>query len=335
MRGEHLGARQGDVGVGPALAVGAGAFGQAQAVGVEAEVAARMEGRVRRPARGAPRRPLATKRAAAAAAEAEVGRVDVGRDDPERVAEQRQRLGDAAGGLERAAVVAAFARVGDAQAEARAVAERGDDLFFEPGGVDDDLAHAAARPAPRGATRSAACRAPPAAAWACVGERPHALAAAGGEDHRLHGASCTRRRAAALEACRSTDAGAKAAISDCHQRFGARRVVGAEVADIDVERRRLELGPGVDRQVRLGEQDDAGDAVGAAPPPCGAPARSDGRARRPALRPAAATASRQAIAARPASSSPAAPPRSRAGRRSGAGLASARLSRPGRRAPRP
>ena len=60
-------------------------------------------------------------------------------------AEQRQRLGDAARGLERAAVVAAFARVGDRDAEARAVAERGDDLVLEPGGVDDDLAHAAAR----------------------------------------------------------------------------------------------------------------------------------------------------------------------------------------------
>ena len=62
-----------------------------------------------------------------------------------RVAEQRQRLGDAAGGLERAAVVAAFERVADRQAEARAVAERLDDLLLEPGGVDDDLAHAVAR----------------------------------------------------------------------------------------------------------------------------------------------------------------------------------------------
>ena len=38
---------------------------------------------------------------------AKVGRVHVARDQPEHVAEQRQRLGDAAGGLERTAVVAA------------------------------------------------------------------------------------------------------------------------------------------------------------------------------------------------------------------------------------
>ena len=38
-------------------------------------------------------------------------------------------------------------------------------------------------------------------------------------------------------------------------------VVGAVVADIDVERQPLALGPGVDREVRLGEHDAAGEAA--------------------------------------------------------------------------
>src|SRR5437870_4653996 len=40
-----------------------------------------------------------------------------------------------------------------------------------------------------------------------------------------------------------------------------RRVVGAVVADVDVEREPLALGPGVDREVRLGEHDAAGEAA--------------------------------------------------------------------------
>ena len=43
------------------------------------------------------------------------------------------------------------------------------------------------------------------------------------------------------------------------QRFGACRVVGAEVAHVDVDSRRLDLRPGVHGEVRFGEQDDAGD----------------------------------------------------------------------------
>jgi hypothetical protein len=63
---EHLGARERDVGVGPALAVGAGAVGEAEAVGVEAEVAARMKTGFGTSQRRASR-PLSTKRAAAPA----------------------------------------------------------------------------------------------------------------------------------------------------------------------------------------------------------------------------------------------------------------------------
>ena len=42
--------------------------------------------------------------------------------------------------------------------------------------------------------------------------------------------------------------------------MGAARMVALEVADEDVDRDRAEFGPGVHRQVRLGEQDDAGDS---------------------------------------------------------------------------
>ena len=45
------------------------------------------------------------------------------------------------------------------------------------------------------------------------------------------------------------------------QLLGLGRVVGGEVADVDVERHAGALGPGVDRQVRLGQQHGAGDAA--------------------------------------------------------------------------
>jgi hypothetical protein len=68
--------------------------------------------------------------------EAEVGYPDVRRDDPERIAEERQRLRDSARGLERAPVVAAFARVRERDSVAAAVAERVEDVLFVPVALD-------------------------------------------------------------------------------------------------------------------------------------------------------------------------------------------------------
>jgi hypothetical protein len=84
-------------------------------------------------------------------------------------------------------VVTAFERVADGQAEARAVAQRRDDLLLQPGGVDHHLAHAAARegremPLDQRLAAHAQQR-----LRAGVGQRPHAFAAAGGEDDRFHG----------------------------------------------------------------------------------------------------------------------------------------------------
>ena len=46
-----------------------------------------------------------------------------------------------------------------------------------------------------------------------------------------------------------------------HHGLGARRVVGAEVAHVDVGRHAAQLGPRVHREVRLDQQHDAGDAL--------------------------------------------------------------------------
>ena len=59
--------------------------------------------------------------------------------------------------------------------------------------------------------------------------------------------------------------------TECHrqrveQLLGLARVVGGEVADVDIERHAAALGPGVDREVRFGEQDGSGDAAGLAVP---------------------------------------------------------------------
>jgi len=122
--------------------------------------------------------------------EGEGGRVDVAGDEPERVVrmvdQQRQRLRDAAGGFERAAVVAAFHRVADRNAEAGTVAECRDDAVFEPRGVDDDLAHAGTcqRLDVPFDQRFAAHRQQ--RLRRVVAQRPHAFAAAGGKDHGPH-----------------------------------------------------------------------------------------------------------------------------------------------------
>src|SRR6185295_10760585 len=132
--------------------------------------------------------------------------------DPEHVAEKRQRLRDAARGLERAAVVAPFARIRDRDAEARTVAERLDDLLFEPVGVDDDLADAGARERLEVPFDQALAVDDEERLRARVGERPHALAAPGGEDDRLQPA--TRLGSAPRSsAWRSTDSGANASTS--------------------------------------------------------------------------------------------------------------------------
>ena len=129
--------------------------------------------------------------------------------------------------------------------------ERVDDLLLEPGGVDDDLAHAAARQrlevpldqrlavhlaaAAWGSGRSAA-------ACARRGRRPGSIAF-------MSVAVAAVERVALDPAPARTRPPAR---PSAPRRLG--RVVGAEVADVDVERRRLELGPGVHGEVRLGQQ---------------------------------------------------------------------------------
>ena len=180
--GEHLGAEQTDAGPGAARFV----RGRQAARGVDAEVAVRVVRRIGH-------QPQVGQSAARGEArgiggvEAEVGQEHVARDDPKRVVlvvvrQPGQGLGDAAGGLQRAAVVAAFGGVADRKAPARAVAERSRELVFEPGGVDHHLTHAGAcqRFEVPFDQRLAAHRQQRLRAG--VGERAHAFAAAGGQD---------------------------------------------------------------------------------------------------------------------------------------------------------
>jgi hypothetical protein len=99
------------------------------------------------------------------------------------VAEQRQRMGDAAGGFQRAL---RFGRPPDRDAERRAITQRLHQLVAQMRMVDDDVRDARGdqtldvphdeRLAARFEQRFGQI----------VGERPHAFAAAGGEDHCLH-----------------------------------------------------------------------------------------------------------------------------------------------------
>ena len=98
-------------------------------------------------------------------------------------------LENAAAGLERHRALLAPA---DRTPNSRAVAERGAQLRAQPGEIDDHFAYAGARqrgevPGDERAAADLHQR-----LGQRVGERPHALAAAGGEQHRLHA------RAAAL-----------------------------------------------------------------------------------------------------------------------------------------
>jgi len=109
--------------------------------------------------------------------EAEAGHEDVTRQHPERVAQQRQGLGDPASRFQRAAVVAPFVAVGDAQAPATAIAQCGLELVFQIGRVDHDVAHAIACQGLQvpGDQRLAADRQQ--GLGRGVGQRAHALAA--------------------------------------------------------------------------------------------------------------------------------------------------------------
>jgi hypothetical protein len=106
---------------------------------------------------------------------------DVAGDDQDRAGgQQRQRGGDAARGLQRLG----FARPGEAHAEGGTVAERRHQLVGEVGGVDRDVAVPGAGEGldlvddqRLAAERQQRLR-------AGVGERPHPLAASGGENHR-------------------------------------------------------------------------------------------------------------------------------------------------------
>jgi hypothetical protein len=88
-----------------------------------------------------------------------------------------------------------------------------------------------------------------------VGQRPHALAAACGQDHRPHGSrgahAAMRPRCSSLRSlCRGLEQRHQA----LHQRMRLGRMVAAEIADVHIERHAALLGPGVDAQVRFGQQ---------------------------------------------------------------------------------
>ena len=101
------------------------------------------------------------------------------------VPEQGQRVGDAAGGFQCAL---RFGRIGDRQAPARAVTQRRFDLQTEMRVVDHHLAQAGPRQALQmpDDQRFAAHRQE--GLGREIGQRPHALAAPGSQNHCLHGA---------------------------------------------------------------------------------------------------------------------------------------------------
>ena len=137
------------------------------------------------------------------------------------------------------------------------------DLLAEPGGVDDQIAPSRRAPGLHVVTASAACRAPSAAAWAQLSvsgrmrsPRPAARIMACARQPL----SCVRRAAvqrALLGPFRLEAVAPARSISAA--RLG--RMVGAEVADIDVERHGALLGPGVQAHVRLGQQHRGRDAA--------------------------------------------------------------------------
>ena len=109
---------------------------------------------------------------------------DVGIDDEKRrFTQQRQGLDDAAGGFQ---AFFRFARVVNAQAVGAAVAERGGNHLATVAAVDDHFAvsgagEAAQLPADEAVAADAQQR-----FGAVGGQRAHAFAASGGEDHGFH-----------------------------------------------------------------------------------------------------------------------------------------------------
>ena len=111
-------------------------------------------------------------------------------------AEERARLRDAARGVERFGL----ARVGDAQAEARTVAERARDLLAEVGKVDHRLAAAARRQALEEPDDQRLAARLDQRLGQRIGERPQPLAAARGEEHGFHSSSSRSRASGASAA---------------------------------------------------------------------------------------------------------------------------------------
>jgi hypothetical protein len=85
------------------------------------------------------------KACAALGLETEARHEHIASQHPEGLAQQRQALGHAASGFQRATVVAPFMRVTDAQSPAAAIAQHGRELVFQVGGVDDHVTHSVTR----------------------------------------------------------------------------------------------------------------------------------------------------------------------------------------------
>src|SRR5579872_623777 len=156
---------------------------------VEAEVAVRMLWRVGYQQQLRPR----------ARRDREPGEIKVGEhvriDDQEGAwSEPGQCAKDAATGLER---LRAFLAVADRQAEAAAVAERGANLLTEPGKIDDHLAHPGMREPFEVMHDQRLAAGHQQGLGYPVGQRAHALAAAGSKQHGVShahaGASASAR----------------------------------------------------------------------------------------------------------------------------------------------
>ena len=175
---EHRAVEQAHAGPGQARAVGVGAQ---QAVIAQAEVATRVVWRVgHHPQVGEVF--AFDHRLCRRGIEVEAGQEDIARDHPEGLAQQWQRLGDAACGLQRATMVAALAGPVQPHPPACAVAQRRFELLFQPGGVDHHLAHPGGRqglqvPFDQPLSAHAQQR-----LGGVVGQRAHPLAPTGGQD---------------------------------------------------------------------------------------------------------------------------------------------------------
>ena len=115
---------------------------------------------------------------------------DIAVDDQKRLRPHpRQRLEDAAAGFQR---VRRFRGPGDADSPSAAIAQRRRQLFPQMAGVDHQIGDAGR---PQGLEmvddqRLTGHRQQ--GFGRVVGQRPHAFAAPGGQDHRLHDAGCQR-----------------------------------------------------------------------------------------------------------------------------------------------